>query len=102
MEKEKKGKLIKLLGLTTSSNDHEALAAIRKVNSFLSEDNKTWEEVFAEQPTAEFIQLKNSHLGLIQHYKALEGKYNSLLFQVAAASYRPQARTTYRKRSRRY
>lgn len=39
-------KIIKLLALTQSSNDNEALSAIRKANALLKENNKTWESLF--------------------------------------------------------
>ena len=38
-------KLIKLLNLSQSDNDHEALAAIRKVNKMLSDNDKSWEDI---------------------------------------------------------
>jgi hypothetical protein len=37
-------KLIKLMMLTTSSNDHEALSALRMANAMLAADNVNWEE----------------------------------------------------------
>ena len=37
-------KVIALLSLTQSDNDHEALSAIRKANSFLKKNNLTWGE----------------------------------------------------------
>ena len=39
-----KEKLIKLLNLTSSSNDGEALSAIRKVNNYLADNNMRWEQ----------------------------------------------------------
>lgn len=39
-------KFIKIMGLTTSSSDGEALSAIRKANAILKEKNMSWEEVF--------------------------------------------------------
>lgn len=38
-------KLIKLLTLTQSQNDHEALSAIRKVNSILADNGQTWQSI---------------------------------------------------------
>jgi hypothetical protein len=37
--------LIKLLGLTGSSSDHEALSAIRKANELLKSSGWTWEDL---------------------------------------------------------
>lgn len=42
-------KLTKLMQLTTSSFDGEALNAIRKVNLFLAENNMTWEQFIKEK-----------------------------------------------------
>ena len=39
-----KDKLIKLLNLTTSKNDGEALSATRKANAFLKDNGINWEE----------------------------------------------------------
>lgn len=36
----------KLMGLTFSDNDHEALLALRKVNEMLKASNITWEYIF--------------------------------------------------------
>jgi len=38
-------KLVKLLAMTTSKNDHEALAALRMANKLLSAEKLTWREV---------------------------------------------------------
>jgi hypothetical protein len=40
-----KSKLIKLLNLTTSSNDHEALQAIRFANKILENNKLTWDDL---------------------------------------------------------
>ncbi len=40
-----KGHLIKLLNLTSSKNDGEALNATRKANAFLKENGINWEEL---------------------------------------------------------
>jgi hypothetical protein len=44
-------KLIKLLMLTTSDNDNEALSAIRMANKLLKSKNITWECAFSEKVT---------------------------------------------------
>lgn len=43
-----KAKLAKLLAMTTSSNDNEALAAIRMANKMLSGEKLTWGDILAE------------------------------------------------------
>lgn len=40
-----KSKLVKLLNLTTSTNDHEALVAIRKANQHIQKHNFTWDKL---------------------------------------------------------
>jgi hypothetical protein len=44
-------KFIKLMMMTTSSHDHEALNAIRMANSFLAGMNRNWEEVLRGKVT---------------------------------------------------
>jgi len=44
-------KLVKLLAMTTSSSDGEALNAMRMANSLIKAAGKTWAEVFASQTT---------------------------------------------------
>lgn len=39
-------KIIKLLNMTTSDNDHEALTAMRMVNAILKKNNVAWEQLF--------------------------------------------------------
>lgn len=39
-------KLVKMMGLTTSENDHEALAALRQANKVLEKGKLTWADVF--------------------------------------------------------
>lgn len=45
IDKDFRLKLSKILGLTQSDNDHEALLAIRKANQFLKESGGVWESV---------------------------------------------------------
>lgn len=47
---------IKLMGMTTSSHDGEALVAIRKANAMLVNDNLNWEEFFTK-----LAQVDNSY-----------------------------------------
>lgn len=42
-------KVVKLLNLTQSDSDGEALSAMRKANALLRQDNKTWDEVILGQ-----------------------------------------------------
>ena len=46
-------KLRKLLNLTTSDNDHEALSSIRVANKLLSDSGLTWCQVLNFQPETE-------------------------------------------------
>ena len=45
MQKDQLKRIIKLLNLTQSDNDAEALSAIRKVNEMLITRNITWSEL---------------------------------------------------------
>lgn len=40
-----KTKLLKLLHLSESTNDGEALSSIRKANDLIKEDNSSWEDI---------------------------------------------------------
>lgn len=42
------GKLIKLLQLSQSPNDYEALAAIRRANTLLQKENLDWQAFFSK------------------------------------------------------
>jgi len=42
--------LVKLLNLTDSDNDFEALIAIRKVNLLLKRHGKTWSDMYQPKP----------------------------------------------------
>ena len=44
MDQKTKATLIKMLGMTASSHDGEALVAIRKANALLAESNMNWHE----------------------------------------------------------
>ena len=45
-----RSKLSKLLALTQSSNDHEALLALRKANALVLAHGATWEAVMRDAP----------------------------------------------------
>lgn len=45
-------KFIKLMMLTASDQDGEALTALRKANAMLAAENKNWEEFISEKPDA--------------------------------------------------
>ena len=38
-------KFVKLMMLTTSANDHEALSALRKANAILADQSVSWEQL---------------------------------------------------------
>ncbi len=42
-----KSKIVKLLALTQSPNEHESLSAIRAANKLLTKERLTWEQFFA-------------------------------------------------------
>jgi Protein of unknown function (DUF2786) len=52
MTKDDKDKIIKLLQLTTSSNDHEALLAMRVANKILKKTETTWDKFLDNPPAA--------------------------------------------------
>jgi len=56
-------KLLKILKMTTSPNDNEALVAIRKVNEMLKSNNCEWDDIIRQ----------------IEKYDALVDKYNELV-----------------------
>lgn len=73
-------KIQKLLALTTSDNDHEALNAIRAANKIVNLGGKTWEEVFDHRvdKTAE-----DKYNKLVAEYNDLAQKFNVLLLAAA-------------------
>ncbi len=48
-----KQKLIKLLNLSSSKNEGEALSAIRKANLILDESQSDWDDILKEPPERE-------------------------------------------------
>lgn len=50
-------RLIKIMGLTTSSSDGEALSALRKANEIIAGEKLTWAEVLAQQGSVINISL---------------------------------------------
>jgi hypothetical protein len=44
-------KFIKLMMMTTSDHDHEALVALRKANAMLDSDDRNWEELLRGKVT---------------------------------------------------
>lgn len=73
-------KIQKLLALTTSNNDHEALNAIRAANKIVYLGGKTWEEVLDHRvdKTAE-----DKYNKLVTEYNDLAQKFNVLLLAAA-------------------
>lgn len=53
-------KLTKLLALSTSTNDNEALAAIRMANAMLAKDKVTWGEIMAAGGTVVNLAIKRA------------------------------------------
>jgi hypothetical protein len=43
-------KILKLMMLTTSDNDHEALSALRKANAIIKKAKQTWQDVVYKAP----------------------------------------------------
>jgi len=43
-------RLVKLLNLSSSNNEGEAISAIKKANSLLKESNSSWEDILKEKP----------------------------------------------------
>lgn len=94
-------KLKKLLALSESDNDNEALAAIRQVNKLLKEANLTWPEFLEIDRT-----MANDKYEQLRHqYAILASKYNELVravaAQQAAALLGVPHRTASRRRTRR-
>lgn len=94
-------KLKKLLALTTSSNDNEALIAIRQANKILKSANRTWPEIIGADLTEANSRYSQLHL----KYVALAEKYNQLVAMIArhqavAAIGLPQRRPSRRRNVR--
>lgn len=70
-------KLRKLLALTTSDSENEALNAVRQANKLLKENNLTWDYFFSIQD----LNLKQEVEKLRVEYTLLAQKYNNLLAQ---------------------
>lgn len=64
-------RLLKILMLTTSPNDHEALAAIRKANEILSAGKTTWRGL---------LNAAEEYDKLVDRYNLLVRKYNKTLY----------------------
>lgn len=95
--------LVKLLMLTTSSNENEASSAMRKANALLAESNMMWTDLLGAEASKELLDLKLKHTQLINHFNELANKYRTLITQVGVVLHRPQVpRRTYRRNSRRF
>lgn len=55
---ETKDRFLKLMALTTSNNDHEALLALRTAQKLLESSNLTWEKLMS--PKTVFIEVEKS------------------------------------------
>lgn len=87
-------KLKKLLALTSSTSDNEALLAIRKANVILSESGLSWPEVFDPEKNKELTVLRDNYNHLYVAYNLLAQKYNLLVSQLI----RPQIRIPQKRR----
>lgn len=83
-------KLAKLLALTTSANDNEALSAIRKANFLLNEANIEWIDLLGAETPRGFVELKYKYNQLNYNFHLLVSKYNLLISQLMAAQISPQ------------
>lgn len=59
LEQAEREKLIKLLGMTTSSHDNEALVAIRKANTLIQYHKLAWKDVIGSSAAKPVIQPNN-------------------------------------------
>jgi hypothetical protein len=73
MSDEQIEKLKKILALTTSTNDNEALVVVRKANQMLKDADKTWVDVIG----VESAETNNRYLQLSLKHIALANEYNS-------------------------
>lgn len=76
-------RLIKLLMLTQSPNDNEALIAMRQANKVLIEENKSWEDAFKTAWPAKYEKLR-------LEYNDLAERFNILRSLLAASVNRPK------------
>jgi hypothetical protein len=74
-----KNKLIKLLMLSRSSNDNEALSAIRKANEILNNEKKTWDDVFGEAWYLEYSKLVDKYNTLARQYNSQQAQLKDLV-----------------------
>ena len=80
-------KLIKILSLTTSSNDGEALSAIRKANEFIVANKLSWDTIFIEPPKSvsndDFTEMYWQYKKLIQlHNEEVKEYENTVKFSL--------------------
>ena len=80
-------KLIKILSLTTSSNDSEALSAIRKANEFIVANKLNWNTIFIEPPQStsndDFTEMYCQYKKLIQlHNEEIKEYENTVKFSL--------------------
>lgn len=65
-------KLAKLLALTASDNDHEALAAMRAANRMLKAADKAWEDVLEGPERVLRVSISRHHAVPEEFYHAME------------------------------
>lgn len=77
-----KEKIIKLLKLSTSSNDNEALNAIRIANSLLKKEDMHWDEFFSKSPSLSNTKERE----YIKKINTLEKKLENFLYKTMSLS----------------
>lgn len=77
-----KEKIIKLLKQSTSSNDNEALNAIRIANSLLKKEDMHWDEFFSKTPSLSNTKERE----YIEKIKILEGRLVNFLHKKTSLS----------------
>lgn len=85
MDQKDKERLSKLLELSRSSNDNEALSAIRNANSLLDKNNLRWPSILSQQFQVKYIEITvepepSDYIALIDYIKAYSNHEPTLDF----------------------
>jgi len=64
-------KFYKLMAMTTSENDNEALVAMRMANKMLKESKLTWKQVLDHAQDSGFEALRLKYNQLVEQYNGL-------------------------------
>lgn len=83
-------RIAKLMALTQSENEHEALSALRAVNRALRESNLQWKDVISAAPrsSSENENYKKRFQDLVIRYNTLVDRYNALIEETLVVRYR--------------